>query len=335
MATLEKEYLTSYDLSADFFRKLGINVIDIVPLRKVFVLKTTKGNKILKKMNCDVDRINFINWCVNSLDNKNIIKFKVFDDKKCYKKWKGNNYVLMDVINGREANFSNEVEYEMAISLIADIHEKGEKILDLSIKNRKEDSLIDKYKKKIISLKKIKEWVSEYECKDEFDKTFLNNVDRYLINIEEAIDILKCSDYEIDMEANKKVTICHNDLIEHNFLIDNENMSLIDFDYVTIDLRSVDIADIIVKGIKNSYFEYKKAKRAIDIYDAQDSLMDNEYKYIYAMITYPKDFVSIIENYYYKRKMWEYQTYINRLNNKLELDKYRLEFLDEYKKEYL
>ena len=77
MATIEKEYLTSYDLSADFFRELGVNVIDIVPLRKVFVLKTTEGNKILKKMNCDVDRINFINWCINSQDNKNIIKFKI------------------------------------------------------------------------------------------------------------------------------------------------------------------------------------------------------------------------------------------------------------------
>ena len=335
MALIEKEYLASYDLSADFFEELGVNVIDIVPLRKVFILKTTEGNKILKKMNCDTKRIEFINWCINKLNNENIIKFKVFEDKRCYKKWHESNYVLMDVINGREVNFSNEIEYEMAVSLIADIHTEGMKILDSNIINKKEESLIDKYNNKIDSIKSIKNWVSKYVYKNEFDKAFLDNVDKFIVDIEEAINILSCSNYIADREYNKQLTICHNDLIEHNFLIDNGKMSLIDFDYVTIDLRSTDIADIIVKGIKNSYFEYTKAKKAIDVYNSKNRLDSSEYEYIYAMIKYPRDFVSIIENYYYKGKRWEYQTFINRLNNKLELDKFRLEFLDEYKKEYM
>lgn len=47
---VDKSILCSYDLSEDFFQELGINVYDIIPLRKVFVIFTDKGKKILKKL---------------------------------------------------------------------------------------------------------------------------------------------------------------------------------------------------------------------------------------------------------------------------------------------
>ncbi|NOV77469.1 hypothetical protein DFH87_004036 [Clostridium saccharobutylicum] len=56
----EKKYLCNYDLSLEFFNELGIKVNDIVPLRKVFVISTDDGNKILKKVNYDIDKVNLI-----------------------------------------------------------------------------------------------------------------------------------------------------------------------------------------------------------------------------------------------------------------------------------
>ena len=45
---IDKRILCSYDLSEEFFYKLGVKVYDIIPLRKVFILFTDKGKKILK-----------------------------------------------------------------------------------------------------------------------------------------------------------------------------------------------------------------------------------------------------------------------------------------------
>ena len=72
---IDKRILCSYDLSEEFFYKLGVNVYDIIPLRKVFVLFTDKGKKILKITNSSLDRINFINKTLNII--KGII-FKGF-----------------------------------------------------------------------------------------------------------------------------------------------------------------------------------------------------------------------------------------------------------------
>ena len=62
---IDKILLCSYDLSEEFFNKLGVKVYDIIPLRKVFVLFTDKGKKILKITNSSLDRINFINKTLN------------------------------------------------------------------------------------------------------------------------------------------------------------------------------------------------------------------------------------------------------------------------------
>ena len=46
----EKKYLSKYDLSQEFFENLNIKVLDVIPLRKVFILKTETGKKILSKL---------------------------------------------------------------------------------------------------------------------------------------------------------------------------------------------------------------------------------------------------------------------------------------------
>ena len=68
---IDKKILCSYDLSEDFFDVLGVKVYDIIPLRKVFVLFTDKGKRILKTTNSADDRISFINKALNIVKEKN------------------------------------------------------------------------------------------------------------------------------------------------------------------------------------------------------------------------------------------------------------------------
>ena len=58
-------------------------------------------------------------------------------------------------------------------------------------------------------------------------------------------------------EDGKNIVVCHNDLAEHNFLFSNNEMYLIDFDYCSIDLRIMDLADLLLNGIKNVAFDFR------------------------------------------------------------------------------
>ncbi|MDU2994428.1 MAG: phosphotransferase, partial [Clostridium sp.] len=158
--------------------------------------------------------------------------------------------------------------------------------------------------------------------------------DDYIKEIERAAELLSFSVYSSYRENSKNIVVCHNDLAEHNFLIKDDDMYLIDFDYCSIDLRIMDLTDLILKGIKNAAFDVDKAVNIIEAYNEVCPLEKEEYKFIYILLSYPRDFYSIVRDYYHKQKDWDEEVFISRLNNKLMNEEFRHEFLVKYKEKY-
>lgn len=337
----EKHYLCDYDLSLKFFDELGLRINDIIPLRKVFVISTDEGNKILKKVNYDVDRVNLISEALDYIKKsyENVITYNRFKDNLNYKKWNDQIYVVMDILDGREAAFSNPIEINLCAENIARLHKasKGlrEYLKDKYNKDFLDVSLKDKFQKAYDELLWMKSLVKNYKYKNEFDTLFNNNVDEYLIEIEEAQKNLCKSKYDDLRNAGDTIGICHNDLAYHNFLIKDTKLNIIDFDFMTIDLRIMDIGDFILKSIKNAAFDIEKTLRCIDGYEKISSLKQEEKELLYTLIKFPKDFYNISRDYYYKRKKWDYEVYLNRFRTKLNNEEFRYEFLKEYKKRVL
>ena len=168
----EKNYLCDYDLSLKFFNELGIKVNDIIPLRKVFLIYTDDGNKILKKVSYDVDRVNLIS---DSLDyvKKNyehVITYKRFKDNLCYKKWNDQIYIVMDILDGREASFSNPIEIDLCAENIALMHKASQGLREYLKKKYNKDfleiSLKDKIKKAYDELIWMRNLVDVYKYKN-------------------------------------------------------------------------------------------------------------------------------------------------------------------------
>ncbi|WP_185966835.1 CotS family spore coat protein [Clostridium sp. HBUAS56017] len=330
----EKRYLSTYELSSSFFQELGIKVVDITPLRKVYILKTEKGNKILKKVDYGVDRIEFINKCIECIQ-KNfpyIISYNSFKSGKKYKEWDGDNYIVMDLIPGREATFTNPIELNMCAKTLANMHIASRKTLgEFDLHVNLEKSVVKKYKEALADIKKIKELIKSYKFKNEFDCLYDDYIDECISDMEKAIELITLSGYSLYRENMKNIVVCHNDLAEHNFLFSNEKMYLIDFDYCSIDLRIMDISDLILKGIKDAAFDFNKAADVIKAYDSVATLDKEEYKYIYILLLFPRDIYTIGKDYYQKQKSWEEEVFINRLKMKLINEEFRRGFLSKYK----
>ncbi|WP_294405460.1 CotS family spore coat protein [uncultured Clostridium sp.] len=333
----EREYLCDYDLSLDFFNAVGVKVKDIIPLRKVFLLSTDEGNKILKRVNYNVERIKFISESLEYLKKsyKNIISYNKLKNNLNYIKWKDGIYIVMDILNGREASFSNPVEIELCAENIALMHNAAEGITGYLRGKYKKDfrdqSFKQKLKKAVEDFEYIKTVVNKYENKNEFDKLFLNNADKYIEEIKNTERDIDESSYESLRSDNNNIVVCHNDLAYHNFLIKNSEVSIIDFDYMTLDLRVCDVADFLLKAVKNSAFDIDKALSAMNSYEKVNTLKKEEKELIYIFLKFPKDIYSIITDYYFKRKKWTYDVYLSRLSAKLNNELFREEFINNYK----
>ena len=62
---VERKALCDYDLCEGLFDKLNLTVQDMIPLRKVFLLVTDKGKKILKRCDMKFEDVQFIDEALN------------------------------------------------------------------------------------------------------------------------------------------------------------------------------------------------------------------------------------------------------------------------------
>ena len=330
---VEKATLCDFDLCEELFEKLGLKVNDIVPLRKVFILFTDLGKKVLKRCSLSSDKVNFINKAINyiNLKDKNIMKYYKNAENEIITTLNNKEYVVLDMIEGREANFNNPIEVMWCSKEIRKFHEASREIEKYLIENDVECqygiNVIDKYIKDLHTIEYIKDLISKYKYRNEFDDIVMSNVDYIRSEISNAIELLLKSNYEKLRNDKNKMVLCHNDLAHHNFIINEENVSLIDFDYCNIDIRIKDIYNFSNKVIKNLAYDKESLDNILQYY-YNNNIDSEELQVLYSFINYPEEIVSIIIEYYYKQKAWDEEVFSSRLKNKMDNDKFRVELLN-------
>ena len=330
---IDKIILCSYDLSEEFFNKLGVKVYDIIPLRKVFVLFTDKGKKILKITNSSLDRINFINKTLNIIKEKDkyILQYCVNSNGDIITEWKGKSYVLLDMIDGREATFTNPVEVEWCTKALANFHNAS---INITGNLTKEDIILNRSRNLIYEflndlcfITEAERVISKFSYRNEFDSLFLDNVSKAKNDLNKSINLLTESSYNELYSDIKNMVICHLDLAHHNFIIDEDKVNMIDFDYCKIDIKAIDIYNFIIKVIKNYVYDKEIVNKIINDYSSISEISDKEREVIYAMLNYPRDFINITKDYYLKQKSWDYEVFLSRFKDKIEIDTFRSELL--------
>jgi CotS family spore coat protein len=327
----DKKRLSRFDLYVDLFDRFNLKVTDVIPMRSIFLVLTDKGKKILKRIDYSVEELKFvyngINYIRNSFDR--VMDFVKTRDGEIYTFWKGDIYCILDLVEGRECEFANPIDVQIAARGIGELHLASEGFKsDIQDKNTLGRS-IDIFSRKLEEIKFFKRLANFHEIKTEFDNIFLSNVDNYINEIENCIDVLKETSYLKLCSEEDKIVLCHHDLAHHNILINDEKAYFVDFDYAIIDLKVHDLCNFINKAIKNSAFDIKRANMIIENYCSSNSLDKRELEVLYALLTFPEDFYSISKDYYSRRKDWEEEVFFDRLIKKVEFKEDREEFLQQ------
>ena len=333
---VEKKILCKYDLNEEFFSELGIKVYDMIPLRKVFILFTDKGKKVLKIVNSKIERVEFIDKILEyiQLQYPQVLNYCRNSKGQIITEWREHDYVLLDMIEGREVTFTNPIEVSLCAQAIANMHNSSKGIE--SILSKEEiDSNLDKgleseFEKDLDLMKDLKSMVNDFKFKNNFDRLFLENVDKEIDDINKSILLLKSSKYDVIYKNPDKKVLCHNDLAHHNFILDEKTVNIIDFDYCNINTRIIDIYNFTNKVLKTMMYDGEIIKNIVEGYNLVEPLDKDELDILYLLINYPKDFISISKNYYLKQKQWEEEVFESRLKEKISMDYFRGELIKNY-----
>ncbi|MEF9952056.1 MAG: CotS family spore coat protein [Clostridium sp.] len=331
----DKAYLSNYNLDTSLFDKFDFLVEDIIPIRSVYMLKTDKGMKILKKIMYDIDELKFIYESLSYIRKNydNIVNFKLANDGNPYVQDETGIYVVLDIIDGRECVFENPVDLKYTARHLAKLHIAGENIDSFHEKRYKSGRLLDKYNAALDNLKKFKEIASMHVNKKDFDKLYLSYADYYIACIYNSIEAIEGSKYS--KYSRNKYVLCHHDLAHHNIIINNDNdVHFLDFDYSLIDLPMHDLSNIIVKAVKQNRWDIDISKTILNHYREEKPMNEDEMNILYGYLAFPKDFYDIATSYYFRNRDWEEDEFLEKLKRKSEYKDDRERFLLNFKRTY-
>ena len=333
----DRKYLSQYHLDAELFEAFDLIVYDIIPVRKVYMLVTNKGDKILKKIDCTIEEFKFVLEALKyiKLNFNRVVSFLNSSDNKPYVEWQGELYSVMDLVKGRECEYSNPVDLAIAAKGIGELHKASEGFKYNKYNKNICGNLISSMKRKKEEMLFFKAMSNIYENKKEFDELFLKHVDYYTSKINESILYLEKTQYLKLCSEEDKIVLCHHDLAHHNIIVDNDDAYFIDFDYAVIDLKIHDICNFSNKVIKNFAYDIEKEKLIIENYCKANTLNVRELDILFGMLIFPEDFYIISKDYYTRKKEWDEQVFVSRLNKKLNIERDRVEFLEAFKKIYI
>ncbi len=322
-------------------RQFDIEIESIKPNKGVYLLKTNKGMRCLKKINYGTQKLLFVYGAKEHLIQKGFTKV----DKYClniegnpYATVNDDFYTLSEWIEGRECDFHNKEELQKAAQNLAEMHQASKGYDPPENSKLKTDlgrwpHLMDK---RIKSFEKMRDMARKRNVKSSFDLCYIKSVGFYKDLGKRAMAVLEDSEYmEICRITEEDKSFCHHDYTYHNIIIDaEENYNIIDFDYCKKEVRAYDLSAFMIKVLKRVDWDMEYAQLIIDAYNEVATLSTDEYRLLYAFFLFPQRFWRLSNRYYYNEVNWAPTTFNNKINDLIEEQENYMRFIEEFKKYY-
>lgn len=322
-------------------RQFGLKIESIKPNKGVYLLKTNKGIKCLKKISYGTQKLLFVYGAKEHLMNNGFARV----DKYClnvegnpYATVNDDLYTVSEWIDGRECDFYNKEDIKKAARNLAYLHlaSKGYEPPENSKLKTDLGRWPHLMEKRIKSFEKMRDMARKKSNKTSFDIAYIQGFEFYKNLGKRAMAVMEDSKYlDICGETEIEKSFCHHDYTYHNIIIDNdENVNIIDFDYCKKEVRIYDISAFMIKVLKRTEWNMEYVNLIIEAYNEVTPLMDDEYRVLFGFLLFPQRFWRLSNRFYYNEVNWAQTTFGNKINDLImEQDNY-LKFLDDFKQEY-
>ena len=319
-------------------RQYNLEIDSIKPSRGVYLLKTNRGVKCLKKINYGTQKLLFVygakeHLIKNGFDR--LDKYCLNIDGNPYAVVNEDIYTLSEWIEGRECDFYSEEDIKLASRNLADMHiaSKGYE----PIENSKLKTDLGRWpylmEKRIKSFDRMRDMCRKKNNKTPFDLSYIKNMDFYKQLGKRAVEVMERSSYfDICRVTEEEKGFCHHDYTYHNIIIDKDNrVNIIDFDYCKKEVRTYDISAFMIKVLKKVEWNIKYANIIIDAYNEVSPLSTEEYRVLFSFLLFPQRFWRLSNRFYYNEVNWSQSTFNNKIEELSSESENYNKFIEDFK----
>lgn len=314
-----------------------IVIYEMIPMKGVYLLKTDKGNKCLKKINYGQNKLLYIYKAKDTIQSNGfsrIDKYFLTADGSPYAMVNEDLYIMTDWIDGKECDFKKEDELRKAAENLAEFHSCARGFeYDANIKMRNDiGKLVTTYERRVSTLNKMRDIARKTKKKSEFDLL-------YLANVEYFMQLAKAAVREVDIRSYGKVcqgamedkVLCHHDYTYHNILIDASNAAyIVDFDYCKEEVQIYDLSTLIVKALKRVDWNPAYGETILRSYDSVRKISMDEMHIMKTMLRFPQRFWRLSNRYYYREAGWSEATFLKKMREIVNEKEKCAEFVDQF-----
>ena len=272
--------------------------------RGTLLCETSQGLKMIQPYTGSAKRLEKINQILEHLQQAGhenldrILRNKeeglISTDKE------GTAYLVKNWWEARECDVRSEMDILRCMQLLGYVHRD----LFLQIEGGCErEDLASEYLKHNQQLKKIRGYMRQRKQKSPFEYEFLNSVGRYLEYARKAQDFLQEIDYESLRQRDlERGSICHGMCNQHNFLLSDDQVILVNFDHFFAGSHMTDVAQFMRKIMEKHNWNPYLAHRMLEAYDQVCSIGKEDWMLLEARLLYPEKYWKTANFYYNNNK---------------------------------
>lgn len=295
----------------------GLDVRNLVPYKDTFMIVTSQGRKVIRKMPFSPERLNFVHGAKEHLAKNG---FTYVDRYLCtlngepFFNFDNSCYTLVDFIDGRECNFDSDLDVKRAAAALAEMHKASRGYVEPVGCKVQDDlgKLPGYFLKRLDDIRKMKKQAKR--GKGRFDQLFLEHVDYFFEMGESAAEELNSSGYSGLVEMTRAEGLfCHHDYTHHNIIMEDDRVSLVNFDYCCFELKIYDIANFIRRKMRKCEWDISKTVLIIDSYNSIEPLSTEDMAVMKIILKFPQKFWRVVNRYYNSRRSWSERSFVARL----------------------
>lgn len=306
----------------------SIKFKDTEKQRAVYRIDSNNKSYCLKKVYYDEANLLYVysamEWCYrNRID---VPKLLPTVDGNRYVKYKDMLFILTPWLKGEKCDFDNLDHVLLSSKTLGKLHIASKNFSPIAGSSLREgfenynETISKHFNQLLLSIN------NAHRYNDRFSKIFLENINE---NLELAKISFEVSSSIIPNELSR--SLCHGDYVNKNILIDDNKISLIDFDKCKMDYCSRDISYFLRRLLKreSTNWQINLTLEVLDKYMEENTLTSSDLKYILAYIAFPQKYWKLSRDYYKNIRRCNKNAFIQLLEKGLDRTANQLEFIYE------
>ncbi len=297
--------------SLTVLEQYDLEVKEIYRVKGNYGCETKDGKYILQEYNNSNEKMAVMKKLYDYLEGKGFCTDYVIinkDGEYVSVSEDGYTYILKRWLFAEESSINNLRHMCLGAQNLGNFHQCCQNVAEICQGTRgfhPGENIVNSYQRHNHEIVRIKNYIKKRKNKNYFEMSLHNIIDRYYEQAQNAVDVLKKSDYEVLYEsAVKNKTLNHGSYNYHNIMMNNNQVFMVNMMKINYAPQIQDLYDYLRKIMEKNNWDIHFADDVLESYGKVRSISAGEYEILKTMFRYPEKFWKIINYYYNSNKAW-------------------------------